>query len=96
MQLVRIAYYRQIRHIDRAHIVCALVRMIRKKHLDLGKGAARLAIKEVAQLLEQGAFYALVLDTRTRLHDRHAVKQLVFLLCVPGQIVGIGAVCGLW
>ena len=95
VQLVWIAYHRQIKHIDRTHIVCTLVRMVWEQYFDLGKGAARFAIKEIAQLLEQGALYALVLNTRARLHDRHAVEQLVFLLCVPCQTVGVGAGCGL-
>ena len=74
MQLVRITDHRQIRYIDGTHIVCALVGVVGEKNLNLGKSAAGLTVQKVTELLQECALYILVLDARTRLHDRYAVE----------------------
>ena len=94
-QLVRIANYGKVRNIDGAHIISVLMRVFREQHLNLSKGATRLAIKEVAELLEQSPLYILVLNAWTRLHNRCTAEQLIFLFGIPRQIVSVGTMCRL-
>lgn len=89
-QLLVVINHSKVRNIDGAHIICVLMRMFREQHFNLSKGATRLAIKEVAELLEQRTPDILMLNAWTLLHNRCTVKQLVFLFGIPRQIVSIG------